>query len=102
MNGSKQRGPKDDTDQMVINKKLTTVALRQAIGFEYNNKQVQIRQEILDSNTSHLYSQWLNLERSVKYFTGGLKPVKQCANLTLYLVQMWIKTHRCLVCMKDP
>ena len=36
-----------------------------------------------------------DLEQSVKYFTGGLKPISP-------LIQMWIKTQRYLVCMKDP
>ena len=40
------------------------------------------------------------LEWPVKYFTGGLKPAN--GEPTSTLVQMWIKTHRCLVCMKDP
>ena len=62
----KQAGrPKNGTDQMVLNKKLTTIALRQAIRFEYNNKQVQIRQEILDSRThnSKLFHKLINKQR---------------------------------------
>ena len=40
------------------------------------------------------------LERSVKYFTGGLNRFYDVP--TSPLIQMWIKTHRYLVCMKDP
>ena len=48
----KQAGrPNDSSDQTVINKKLTTVSLRQAIRFEHYNKQVQIRQEILEARS---------------------------------------------------
>ena len=40
------------------------------------------------------------LERSEKYFTRGLKLFHSTP--TSPLVQMWIKTHRWFVCMKDP
>ena len=62
----KQAGrPKNGTDQMVLNKKLTTIALRQAIRFKYNNKQVQIRQEILEARThnSKLFHKLINKQR---------------------------------------
>ena len=36
----------------------------------------------------------------VKYFTGGLKPVS--LHQPHHYIQMWMKTHRYLVCMKDP
>ena len=62
----KQAGrPNDSSDQTVINKKLTTISLRQAIRFEHNNKQVQIRQEILEARTynTKLFHKLINRQR---------------------------------------
>ena len=38
------------------------------------------------------------LERSLRYFTG----LNRFNGATSPLIQMWIKIHRYLVCMKDP
>ena len=62
----KQAGrPKDGTEQMVLKKSLTIIAFRQAKWIEYNNKQVQIRQEILGSRThnSKLFHKLINRQR---------------------------------------
>ena len=47
-----------------------------------------------DRNNIKIHKRSTALGQSVKYFTGGLKPVSRPTNL--------IKTHRCLVCIKDP
>ena len=62
----KEAGRQNDSfHQTVFDKKLTTKALRQAIRFEYNNKQAQIRQEILEARTrdSKLFYKLINRQR---------------------------------------
>ena len=51
------------------------------------------------TKTKMIHKRSTALERSVKYFTGGLNRFHGAQ--TSPLVQMWIKTHS-LVCMKDP
>ena len=57
--------PNDSTDQAFFSKKLTTIALHQAMRFECNNKEVLIRQEILDSrnHNSKLFHKHIHRQR---------------------------------------
>ena len=50
---------------------------------------------IRQKKTFKIHKRNTALERSVKHFTGGLKPVSR-------LIQMGIKAHRYLACMKYP
>ena len=59
-------------------------------------KHIKIKTEI----TQTVQKRTTALERSVKYLLEGI--IRFHGASTSPLVQMWIKTHRCLVCMKDP
>ena len=68
-----------------------------------NHKATVNRQENM-TNMEHklkniIHKRTTALERSVKYFYWRV--LTSFTAPTLPLVQMWIKTHRCYVCMKD-
>ena len=47
------------------------------------NRGIQMHSKHKTENTLKIHKRSTALERSVKYFTGGLKPVLRCTNLTL-------------------
>ena len=96
-----------DTNGKVTNSQLETTNESQEVSpfpagdhKAHINRRSQIHSKYkTEKKTQKIHKRRTALERSVKYFTGGLKPAP-----TSPLIQMWIKAqnYMYLVCMKDP
>ena len=67
---------------------------------EHTNRRTQRHSKYKTENTQNIHKRSTALERSVNILLEGLNRFNGAPASPL--VQMWIKTHRCLVCMKDP
>ena len=97
--------PTQDTNGKVTNSQLDTTNESQEVSLfpagdheAHINRRAQ-RHSKHKTEQKHKKSRSTALERSVKYFTGGLNRFNSAP--TSPLIQMWIKTHRYLVCMKE-
>ena len=97
-----------DTDGKVTNSQLDTTNESQEVSpfpagdhnAHINRRAQRHSKHKTEKKTLKIHKRSTALERSVKYLLEGLNQYNGAS--TSPLVQIRIKTHRCLVCMKDP